>query len=174
MLNKPLDSPKNCKGCGIEFKPKKYWQEFCCPRHQKTYYYSDQQLGAELVQAGQHLDMFKKILKQNLKEADEKGIEKQKKSKKRQEKAPEETGRASRSDISGVKAKVNGREIDVQPGRLEETWREWIDRNHNTEAEKKLFIEANMIVKDTFIDLDQRIGEGNDEFRARRSEESES
>ena len=166
MVETMLDKLKSCRACGKEFMPKRYWQEFCSTNHQKTWYYSAQQLGAELVQAKQHMEMFKKILKDNLTEADRKTREKEKKQKKGQTATTKETRGTSERKTEGGYA--TGRDNHDDRSHITETWRSWIDRNYSSESEKKLFIEDNMLSKETFIDLDQKIGETNAEFRIRR------
>ena len=54
----------------------------------------------------------------------------------------------------------------------EETWRSWLERNMSTEKEKNDFINEHMKGKETFIDLDQRIGESNADFRVRKRQET--
>ena len=134
-----------------------------------------------MVQKGKMVAEFEAMLLDNLKEENAKDPEVQRREKEKR-KAKKELRKERK------KAEEGGGEL-VQAGRTkraaknlrvkrlassmdhEETWRSWIERNMRTEKEKEEFIYEHLKQKETFIDLDQRIGEANADFRERKRQE---
>ena len=177
-----------CPTCKSAFTPKKYWQKFCCTVHQRLWYYTAQQLGVEMVQKGKMVAEFEAMLLSNLKEEEAKDPEVQRRDKEKREekkelrrereKTEKGAGSAMGELIQSGKTKKTGKKLrenrlDSTHGNMnrEETWRSWIERNMNTEKEKKEFLQEHLKQKETFIDLDQRIGETNADFRERKRQE---
>ena len=133
------------------------------------------------MQSGQMTAKFETMLKNYLKQEEKKDPqvrqkeqEKRKKKKelrKEQKKKEKDKGELAQSGKT-KKAGKNLRDKRLASAmNNEETWRSWLERNMNTEKEKEEFIQEHLKEKETFIDLDQRIGETNADFRARKLKE---
>ena len=174
-----------CPTCKSAFSPKKYWQRFCCTAHQRLWYYAAQQLGVGLVQKGKMTAEFETMLRDYLKEEEKKNPEVQRREQekrtekkelkkklknelKKKEEKEQELAQAGKTKKAGKNLRDKRLASAMNH---EETWRSWLERNMNTEKEKEEFIQEHLKEKETFIDLDQRIGETNADFRARKLKE---
>ena len=170
-----------CPTCKSAFTPKKYWQKFCCTVHQRLWYYTAQQFGVGLVQKGKMVSEFEAMLSDYLKEENAKDPEvkridqEKRKAKKELRKARKKAEEGGGELVRAGKTKRAAK--NLRDKRLassmdhEETWRSWIERNMRTQKEKEEFIHEHLKEKETFIDLDQRIGEANADFRERKRQE---
>ena len=170
-----------CPTCKVAFTPKKYWQKFCCTLHQRLWYYTAQQLGVGLVQKGKMVAEFETMLKDNLKDEEKKDpkVQKEEQEKRKEKKELRKEREKKEKDkgelVESGKTKKTSQKLRdkrfTSGMNNEETWRSWLDRNMNTEKEKEDFIQEHLKEKETFIDLDQRIGETNADFRERKRQE---
>ena len=175
-----------CPTCKAAFTPKKYWQRFCCTVHQRLWYYTAQQFGVGLVQKGKMVAEFEAMLsdylkEENAKDPEVKRIDQEKrkakkelrKARKRAEEGGSELVQAGRTKktVKNLRDKRLASSMDHGSMDNEETWRSWIERNMHTQKEKEEFIREHLKEKETFIDLDQRIGETNGDFRERKRQE---
>ena len=139
-----------------------------------------------MVQKGKMVAEFEAMLHDNLKEEEAKDPEVQRRDKEKRKakkelrkarKKAEEGGgelvQAGRTKRTAKNLRVKRLASSMDHGGMdhEETWRSWIERNMRTEKEKEEFIHEHLKQKETFIDLDQRIGEANADFRERKRQE---
>ena len=174
-----------CPTCKAAFTPKKYWQKFCCTPHQRLWYQTAQQFGVEIVQKGQNSKMIAEfeamlqdnLVKENAKDPEEQRIAKEKRKAKKElrkerKKAEKKDGGELVQSGRTKKTAKNLRDKRIAASMdHKETWRSWIERNMPTVKEKDEFLQEHMKLKETFIDLDQRIGETNADFRERKRQE---
>ena len=124
---------------------------------------------------------FEAMLLDNLKEEKAKDPEVQRREKEKRREKKELRKERKKAEEGGGELVQSGRTKktakNLRDKRLassmdhEETWRSWIERNMRTQKEREEFIHEHLKQKETFIDLDQRIGENNADFRERKLQE---
>ena len=139
-----------------------------------------------MVQKGKMVAEFETMLHDNLKdenakdpevkrrEQEKRAAKKQlRKDRKKAEQGGSELVQAGRTKKTAKTLRAKRQASSGDHGGMdhEETWRSWIERNMRTQKEKEEFIHEHLKQKETFIDLDQRIGETNPDFRERKRNE---